>query len=58
MTSSGCSSARHLVSAKQEDLPPMDQVVPMKAIIMQVILRYDADVRVIFQATGYHAVGG
>jgi len=36
----------------------MDQVVPMKAIIMQVILRYDADIRVIFQATGYHAAGG
>jgi len=57
VTSSGCSSARLLVSAKQEDVPPMDQVVPMKAIIMQVILRYDADVRVIFQATEYHVEG-
>jgi len=36
----------------------MDQVVPMKAIIMEVILQYDANVRVIFRATGYHAAGG
>jgi len=41
-----CSSAKHLVSAKQEDLSPMHQVVPMKVNIR---LIFHAKVRLVIR---------